>query len=240
MARLREEFAARGPWITRFEIDGVALGGEYFAASDARLAAFFARFPAPGRVLELGCLEGGHTVEIARRAAWVVAIDSREANLARARWVQSLLGRSNITFVQANVEEYDVAALGTFDVVFNCGLLYHLPRPRRLLARLAPLTRAMFVWTHVCEEARARTVVDGYRGWLYTEAGHGDPLSGMSPSSFWPSRPELLRMLRETGFTDLEVIADEPGHPHGPAILLACRPALPGPAPPGGTPPPAL
>jgi hypothetical protein len=60
MNSLPEEFEKRGPWITRFWVDGTAYGGtEYDPTDDARIA-MFKRVAGPlegKRVLELGPLE---------------------------------------------------------------------------------------------------------------------------------------------------------------------------------------
>jgi quinol monooxygenase YgiN len=221
---LQVEFHARGPWVTGFTLGGRVLGGGYLAEADQRLQWFCERFPRPGRILELGALEGGHTFSLARAAEHVVAIESRPENLKRARWLQREVFRQpNITFVEANLETFDLAALGHFDVAFNCGVLYHLPRPWELLARLAPQTAAMFVWTHVASPHRANIHREGYRGMRYREWGMRDPLSGMSGHSFWPTLEELRRMLHETGFEDIELVEQDPTHPDGPGVTLTCR-----------------
>jgi SAM-dependent methyltransferase len=223
MRSLGREFTLRGPWITRFKIGSELLGGGYDASSDERLGHFRRSFPRPGRVLELGCLEGGHTFEVARLAREVVAIDARRENLERARWLQGILQFANIQFVEADLESADLDAWGRFDVIFNVGLLYHLPRPWELLQRLAPLASAMFLWTHVAPDESATVERGGYTGILYGEQGRADPLSGMSESSFWPTTDELLRMLGDAGFSAFEILNEDRQHPHGPALLLTCR-----------------
>jgi hypothetical protein len=114
---LRAEFDALGPWITRFEIDGEAFGGWYDAASgsDERLQQFLAAFPHARSVLELGCLEGGHTAAIARLldAPRVVGIEGRSANVDRARHVMRTLGLANVEIRQADLETLDLAASST-------------------------------------------------------------------------------------------------------------------------------
>jgi SAM-dependent methyltransferase len=136
------EFAARGPWVTRFEIDGTVYGGDYDAAHDAaeRVEDFHAQFPEVASILELGSLEGGHTVCLARLpgVTRVVGIEGRSDNVARARFVTRILNLSNVDFRVADLEEFDVASVGRVDAIFNCGLLYHLAHPVRLLARWPP------------------------------------------------------------------------------------------------------
>ena len=226
MRALRKEFQNRGPWITGFEIDGKRYGGAYHAERDDRLAKFFDLFPEPGRVLELGFLEGGHTFPIAKVADEVVAIDSRECNRRRAEWLRDTVYRQrNITFLEANLEQFDYAPLGGFDVVFNVGLLYHLPNPWAALARLATVAPAMYLWTHVAPDQLSGAERGGYGGMAYEEMGVEDPLSGMSSTSFWPTVDELVRMLEDHGFADCRILDEDFTHRHGPSILLVCRSA---------------
>jgi SAM-dependent methyltransferase len=227
---LAAEFAARGPWITRFWIDGAPYGGEYDLTRDPRLGLAEAAMGgfAGKRVLELGALEGGHSVALAQRGATVVALEGRAASCERARWVTARLGLDSIRFEVADVRAADITAYGRFDLVLNSGLLYHLDAPWELLARLAGVAPLMFIWTHYALDDRAteRVVVGGteLRGARQREFGPQDPLSGLQPTSFWPTRDSLTTMLRLTGWS--EVASDvQPAHPDGPGITLVVRAA---------------
>lgn len=224
---LRAEFDALGPWVSRFEIDGEAFGGWYDAAAgnDERVQQFLAAFPKARSVLELGCLEGGHTVAITRAlgARRVVAVEGRSDNVERAQLVMRTLGLSMVEVRQADLEELDLRTLGRFDAVFNCGLLYHLPRPWELLDRIAGVTRGMYLSTHYCTEEQVNTEVHGYSGFLYGEYGLDDPLSGLSAQSFWPTRASLLAMLDDAGFGPCNVTFEQTDHDNGPLIGLSTR-----------------
>ena len=216
--RLRVGFRLRGPWYTRFEIEGASYGGEGSYADDARVATFARLFPEGSKVLELGSLEGGHTFELARQGFVVTALEGRKESVRRARWLQRRLGLESVRFVAANLETTNLGELGRFDVVFCSGLLYHLPRPWELLAQLRSAAPDLFLSTHYAD--RAETVEHGIRGRWYQELGREDPLSGMSERSFWPTRDALLDLLRAQGYSRIEVEGDWP-HPNGPLVNLA-------------------
>lgn len=223
---IAEAFDRLGPWVTRFTIGGREYGGSYRAGEDRRLRSFQERFPDARDVLELGSLEGGHSFALAALPGVrsVVAVEGRAASLARARYVQSVIGDTKVRFVRANLERADLAGLGGFDAALCLGLLYHLPEPWRLIDRLREAAPRVLVWTHYAEPDRARARRGGYRGRVYREWRFlFEPLSGLSFSSFWPSRDELVRMLREHGFPSIAIVDDDPGHPHGPALLLAAE-----------------
>lgn len=231
---LHAEFEKRGPWVTRFVIDGVEYGGGSDAMKDVRVDQFFRFFPNAGRILELGSLEGGHTFNLASRpgADYVLGVEGRRENVERAEFVRGLLGVENVEFRTANLEEADLASFGEFDAVFCSGLLYHLPEPWKLIEQISRVSPNLFVWTHyargdvadsdlqVLKGAR-NTVRNGLEGWEYREGGLKDPLSGMSPSSFWPTLDGLRDMLKTHGFEEIHLIRDNPNNPHGPAITLA-------------------
>ncbi len=151
---LRAEFAKRGPWITHFVIDGVESGGNFHALEDERVDQFFESFPNVRTILELGSLEGGHTFALARHpeVERVLGVEARASNIARARFVQELLRIENASFVEANLENADLATFGNFDAIFCSGLLYHLPEPWKLIAQLGNIAPRLFIWTHYAED----------------------------------------------------------------------------------------
>lgn len=220
---LQEEFKKRGPWVTKFVISGRAYGGKFDALNDVRLSQFFREFPEAHTLLELGSLEGGHTFGLAKfpGVQRVLGLEGRQANLDRARFVQTLLGVTQVDFVLENLETVDLSRYGRFDAVFCVGLLYHLPRPWELIAQIARVSPHLFVWTHYAAGKKAKRTLNGFQGLKYRESGLGDPLSGLSPSSFWPTLEALAEMLTKQGFMAIRLIENNPSHPHGPAVTLA-------------------
>ncbi|MBK7392381.1 MAG: class I SAM-dependent methyltransferase [Chloracidobacterium sp.] len=217
------EFAQRGPWVTKFTIDGVDTGGAFDAMNDVRVTQFFDHFTDVKTVLELGSLEGGHSFAIAkgRGVERVVAIEARKANIEKAMFIQSLLGDSRVTFIETNLEKVDLTAMGRFDAVFCSGLLYHLPEPWDLIERLAKITDKIFIWTQYACENEAKKISDGYRGKWYREGGWLDPLSGISKYSFWLSMGSLLKLLTVNGFDKVAIIDNNLNHPNGCSVTLA-------------------
>lgn len=220
---LWSEFEKRGPWVTKFVIDGKEYGGHFNAMRDTRIDQFFESFPKPRRILELGSLEGGHSFSLASRppVEHVLGIEGRDFNVEKARFVQRLLKITNVEFVTGNLETVDLASHGEFDAVFCSGLLYHLPRPWELIERISQVSPNLFMWTHYTKEEDVNTEAGGWRGFTYKEIGLADPLSGMSPDSFWPTLDGLQDMLKKYGFKKIKLIEDDPAHPQGPAITLA-------------------
>ena len=222
---LAEEFEKLGPWIYQFQIAGQTCGGAISAVGDERVERFFQYAPNPRTILELGSLEGAQSFILAEHPGVdrVVALEGREANLRKARFVQALLQIRNVEFIQANLESADLTAFGKFDAIFCCGLLYHLPEPWKLLAQLPAVAPLLFIWTQYCTENEARDVGNGLRGKTHIEGGADEPLSGMSPTAIWLTLESLREVLQESGYKNIELLHDNPAHTNGPAVTIGAR-----------------
>lgn len=220
--RLRWEFRKHGPWVTRFTIAGRRFGGELSYDNDRRVGQFFEVFPDARTILEPGCLEGGMTFQLAQRpGSRVVGLDARRANLARARFVQEILGVENVNFLEADLEQTPLSSFGQFDAVFCSGLLYHLSRPWEFLDGLRAASPCIFLWTHYARGDKVRDEAEGFQGFWYQEHGFKDPRSGLSPRSFWMTLPDILARLEQNGFARAEIIEDDPNHDPHPCVTVA-------------------
>ena len=222
---LTAEFAKLGPWIFQFRIDGQDYGGGISAVGDARIYQFFQFAPEVETILELGSLEGAQTFILAERPGVqrVLALEGREANLRKARFVQELLQVRNVEFAQANLEHAELAQFGKFDAVFCCGLLYHLPEPWKLIEQLPALAPILFIWTQYAAEEEAMDIGRGLRGKIHGEGGPDEPLSGMSATSIWLTLASLRELLRASGYKKIDILHDDPTHANGPAVTIGAR-----------------
>src|SRR5664280_109916 len=83
------------------------------------------------RVVDLGCLEGGYAVELARAGFDALGIEVRQSNFENCQRVKAGTNLPKLTFLCDDVSK--LAKYGVFDVVFCCGLLYHLEEPHRFV-----------------------------------------------------------------------------------------------------------
>ena len=180
------------------------------------------------RTLELGPHEGFWSILLEKMGvAENVAIESRPENLARCERVRDLHRLTRTRFVAGDIEALanGRAALdlgAPFDLVFCLGLLYHLPEPARALRWCRSQAPRLFLGTHYVEPGEpgrylAANFSDAdhhfegrtFRGKTYREGGLADPLSGMSPTSFWPFEADLIAMIRAAGYTRVDVLGKD-------------------------------
>jgi protein-L-isoaspartate O-methyltransferase len=230
------QFEALGPWITGFDFGGNHYGGQYRADTDSRVLRFISTFRErlaasnrgrgqPLRILECGCLEGGHTRVLAQAfpEATITAVDVRETSLQKARYILSSSGITNVRLTKENLNEPSAALTQQYDAIFCVGLLYHLRQPAQFLVRAAQATGFLWLSTIVCAEPEATLVEDDYRGRFFGEAIE-HPLSGVNPQSFQPTIGSLADMLWAAGFNEI-LLLEKSITPdgNGPAVLLKAQ-----------------
>jgi len=105
------------------------------------------------RLADLGCLEGGFAVEFARMGFQVLGIEVREANIAACNYVKANTNLPNLEFIKDDAR--NIAKYGVFDVVFCCGLLYHLDKPKEFLNTLSAVTtKLLILQTHFSTDTK--------------------------------------------------------------------------------------
>jgi SAM-dependent methyltransferase len=180
------------------------------------------------RILDLACLEGMVSVELARQGARVLGIEARPANVAKARFAKKALGLDNLEFEQDDVRNVSRKKYGGFDVVLCLGILYHLPAPDvfDFVQNLADVTdRVAVIDTHVSLPETSRKLLGApesiehrgrtYRGRPYREfepdSSEADRLKWAwstldSRPSFWPTAASLFNLLDSAGFTSIHEV----------------------------------
>jgi SAM-dependent methyltransferase len=135
---------------TKPDADYPMEGHPWFLAAKRVIDATFTGDKRNLSLIDLGCLEGGYTVEFARLGMQALGLDVREANIDAARYVQSKVHLPNLRFVKDNV--WNVESHGSFDITFCCGLFYHVDRPVELMRLLSRVTKkVLFLQTHFSE-----------------------------------------------------------------------------------------
>ncbi len=124
-------------------------------------------FPVGSKVLEAGCGVGSQTITLARNSpnANITSIDISEASVAEAKKKVKSEGFSNVTFQQGDI--FDLSfEIESFDHIFVCFVLEHLPNP----------IEALSILKRFIKPGGTITVIEGDHGSTYfhpdSEAAH--------------------------------------------------------------------
>jgi SAM-dependent methyltransferase len=170
------------------------------------------------RIADLGCLEGGYSVEFARMGFQVLGVEVRDANIEACKYAKSKTNLPNLEFVKDNA--WNIGNYGTFDVIFCCGLLYHLDKPKQFLQMLSSITtKLLVVQTHFSTQVdevkndpfilSPLTENEGLMGRWFTEYTNDAEFrkrettkwaSWDNRRSFWIQREYLIQAIRDNGF----------------------------------------
>jgi tRNA (mo5U34)-methyltransferase len=115
--------------------------------------------------------------------------------------------QSRVEPLVADFMACDLDALGQFDVVIYCGVLYHMPEPFTALRRLRRVTAGVAV---VETEG---IVVPGHESDPLLRFFPGDELGGDYGNWFATSEAALHGLLRAAGFTELTTVVGPPPSP---------------------------
>jgi len=160
------------------------------------------------RILDLGAHEGGYAIELARHGAEVVAVEARDAHVAKGRFAKECLGLENLEIIHDDVRNLSVDRNGTFDVVLCLGILYHLDAPD-IVPFLNAVSAASADLT-LLETQMSLRGTDSIHSGGRTYSGRYFPEDTSQPGAaiegnkaFWLTRSSLLNLLADVGFTSV-------------------------------------
>ncbi|MBB2960986.1 bifunctional 2-polyprenyl-6-hydroxyphenol methylase/3-demethylubiquinol 3-O-methyltransferase UbiG [Methylobacterium sp. R2-1] len=186
-------------------------------------------------ILELGPLEGAHTCQLeALGANSVTAVESNSEAFLKSLIVKNIAGLNRSTFLLGDVSRHLAASGPRYDLIFACGILYHMFDPLELIRLAAARSDRLFLWTHYyAPQARLRRHVPRpvEHGGLnltlheltYRDRGLATFWGGNQGKTRWIGLPDLIRVLAHHGLTETTIIADDPDFVNGPAVTLAAQ-----------------
>lgn len=225
--QLRLEFesivAEDGPWTAHYlELGhGICTLPERsdFEAERAKFALAWAQIylgkkPQEIRALDIGCLEGGISIWLAKLGCQVVGLEIRDPHLRKARFAARALDLGSVSFVKGDMLRIQEYCLGLFDVIVCGGTLYHVNAPDLIpfAQQLNAMCSGITIFdTHISDVEREVFRSDGIPdiyGRSFVEhlpAGGGDKVSKMWASSendfaFWPTERSLANLLLSAGY----------------------------------------
>jgi tRNA (mo5U34)-methyltransferase len=98
------------------------------------------------RVLDIGCNCGGFSVEATKSGAdYALGIDIVDRYVEQANFIRRALELENVEFRKLAIEDIDPSDVGTFDISFCFGILYHLENPVSAMRKVADVTEQIVV-----------------------------------------------------------------------------------------------
>jgi tRNA (mo5U34)-methyltransferase len=164
------------------------------------------------RLLDIGARDGYFSFVTEARGAEVLAIDSMAPHLTGFSTAASLLG-SSVEYRTMNVYDVRPESVGTFDMIFFLGVLYHLRDPMLALDRLWEVARpgaTIWVESHVIdhnlthpetgEQLRLASVAPDLVDVPMAQFYPRDLLSGDGSNWWGPNLAGLRAMVESAGF----------------------------------------
>ncbi|HET7618707.1 MAG TPA: DUF1698 domain-containing protein [Vicinamibacterales bacterium] len=172
-------------------------------------------------VLDIGAWDGFFSFEAERRgAARVLATDSFSwhgggwGTKAGFELARQALG-SRVEDLDIDVMDLSPERVGTFDVVFFLGVLYHVKHPLLALERVASVTKDLLV---------LETVVDMIGIRRPAAAFYPRRELNNDPTNWWGPNPAAVHgMLRSVGFADVRTVTTLPSAAYRAARAVAHR-----------------
>jgi tRNA (mo5U34)-methyltransferase len=191
--RICSDVAGLEPWYQSFKLaDWLEISGDH--DSEVVLAGLdrlgFPTDFSGQRVLDVGCNAGHYSmVAKARGAREVIGVEFDPRFVRQARYVSHLLGL-DIKFIPDDVHNVG-PEFGTFDSIICTGLIYHMPDPARVFAKLSAVcTGTIYVETEFLLEPELTAMA------RFIEGAYKDDLN-----NWWIHGPECLEgMVRASGF----------------------------------------
>lgn len=150
-------------------------------------------------ILDCACNCGFWSIQsLSNGAKHITAFDASEGNIEQAEMLKNIIGLKNIDYKVLDVAQISKESLGTFDITFFLGILYHLHNPIDALLRLKEVTNGLVVIdTNTCisDQPVLKIVSDDVHA-----QNHSNKIA------YYPSPLAVYKMLELTGFTDIKYL----------------------------------
>ena len=151
--------------------------------------------------IDVGCGLGYFSRLLQSRGMQVTAVDGRLQNVQEAQ-----RRSASVRVAQYNAEDPQLLSLGTFDLGFCFGLLYHLENPLLTIRNLKALTAKVLLVEGVIFPGDEPIMA------LIDEESHED--QGLNHIAFYPTETCLIKMLYKAGFKNVFGLTRQPEHEH--------------------------
>jgi Methyltransferase domain len=171
-------------------------------------------------VLELGSLEGGHSYQLERLGVKsITGIEANAESFLKSLIIKEVL-ELKARFLYGDFVKYLETVETRYDLIFACGVLYHMTDPLHLLHLISRRTDRVFIWTHYVSIEDARNFAEyfdvdrhgfkcRYYKNLYDPNHNTRRYSGLEGYSCHLLKDDILRALAQLEFEKIHVMKDD-------------------------------
>ena len=182
-------------------------------------------------VLDLGCLEGQYSLELASHGYQVTGIEGRSESYEKAEKRRRESGYENVRFFCDDVRNLSREKYGEYDIVLCLGILYHLEAEDalKLIDYVHSVCRRFAIFdTHFSFTPDEKIIYRGhtYAGYSSREHDLSHPWSAIrNEFSFFFTRPSLFNAIEGAGFSSVYecLMPAAPDYPTNRATLIAIK-----------------
>lgn len=149
--------------------------------------------------IDLGCGPGHFTEQLHKLGLDVLGVDGREQNVEEAK-----RRYPHLKFEVADAQELNTRAIGSFDLVFCFGLIYHLENPFRVIRSVAEICSQVAMVEGMVYPSHEPVLV------LIDEPHLDD--QGLNYLAYYPSEASLVKMLLSAGLVHCYLPKEPPAH----------------------------
>lgn len=232
-------------WVSAFPKEYGVAAGKLPLFHDSRIQWAVDRFGTVNgkNILELGPLEAAHTTLLHKLGARITAVEANKQAYLKCLITKEIVGLPNARFLLGDCVQYLEAAKEPFDMIFACGVLYHMIDPLRFLEALSAKSDSLYIWTMFVDEgagpsdesvaanwARVREEVDFHgapvtlyrRGYLGANK-NADFSGGIFNEPRWMSRASILAALKALGYNSLTIEHEKAMYPYESSLSVFAR-----------------
>lgn len=191
-------------------------------------------------VLELGPLEGGHSVMMAEQGARsILAIEANSRAFLKCLIVNNIFKKTNIDFVLGN---FDIFLEGNarFDFILASGVIYHCENPVKTIVNMCRSSDCIGIWSQYYSAEVVRPLYgekfehvgqlmeyDGFKAKCFThkymEALENKAFCGGGNAyTRWMDRASWHNLFEALGF-DFHILEESVTHPNGPEFTAVAK-----------------
>jgi hypothetical protein len=186
------------------------------------------------KVLELGSLEGGHSYQLEKLGAKAITgIEANAESFLKSLIIKEALGLKAKLLYGDFIKYLETVEI-RYDLIFACGVLYHMTDPLHLLHLISRRTDRVFIWTHYVsiEDTRNSTECfdvshEGfscrYYKYFYDPNHDTRRYSGLESYSCHLLKADILRALNHFEFGKIHVMKDDARGPGSSLSIVAYR-----------------